>query len=143
MKNNVMDTEPLLAQRPLTLDAKLTSSVNDDQLKNLIDQDAMTNWHVQLRKNDTSKIWLTAEFDHPVTVTSIVLGRGDEWYPRFKPELQIPDGDGGWKTVYKWKPKFEPVKMLKKPVKASKFRLLINGTKTFYLAEFELYGEQE
>jgi len=141
MKNNVMDAEPLLAQKPLTLEAKLNSSVNKENLAKLTDQDAMTTWHVKLPKDSKDEIWVTAEFDHPVTVTSIVLGRGDEWYPRFKPELQIPDGNGGWETVYKWKPKFEPVKMLKKPVKSDKFRLYIGGTKTFYLAEFELYGE--
>ncbi len=140
MDKDVMDAEPLLAQRPLTLDAKLSASVNEDQMANLTDQDALTNWHVQLDKNDTTKLWVKAKFDHPVTVTGIALWRGEEWYPRFRPELQIPDGNGGWKTVYKWKPKFEPVKMLKQPVTASEFRVLINGTKTFYLAELELYG---
>ncbi len=142
MNGNVMDVEPLLAQRPLTLDAKLTASVNNDQIENLRDQNALTNWHVKLSKNSTDSIYLTAKFEKPITVSSIALWRGEEWYPRFKPELQIPDGNGGWKTVYKWKPKFEPVKMLKKSVRASKFRLLINGTRTFYLAEFELYGEK-
>ena len=141
MNGNIMDVEPLLAQKPLTLDAKLTASVNEDQIENLRDQDAMTNWHVSLHRNSNDSIYLIAEFDKPVTVSSIVLGRGDKWIPRFNPEFQIPDGNGGWKTVYKWKPKFEPVKTLKQPVKASKFRLLINGTRTFYLAEFELYGE--
>ena len=142
MSSNIMDVEPLLAQKPLTLNAKLTASVNNDQTPNLTDQDATTCWSVNLPKNSTDEIWVTAEFDTPVTVSSIVLGRGDEWYPRFKPELQIPDGKDGWKTVYKWKPKFEPVKILKQPVKASKFRLLVNEANTFYLAEFELYGKE-
>ncbi|NPA35366.1 MAG: alpha-L-fucosidase [Chlorobi bacterium] len=142
MNDNIMGSEPLLAQKPLTLNAKLTASVNQEEIPNVTDQDAMTNWSVKLPDESKDSIYIIAEFDKPVTVTSVVLGRGEEWFPRFKPELQIPDGDNGWKTVYKWKPKFEPVKVLKKPVNASKFRLLINGTKTFYLAEFELYGKK-
>ncbi len=139
---DIMSVEPLLAQRPLTLDAKIVVSQNPNEVKNLTDQNALTNWTAKNDKNNTKEIWIEADFEKPVTITSIVLGRGDQWYPRFKPELQIPDDNGGWKTVYKWKPKFQPVKMLKKPVKTQKVRLKVNQAKQFYLAEFELYGHK-
>ncbi len=138
-KNNIMDVEPLLAERPLTLDAKLTASVNSNMLDNLRDQDAETYWKVKQVGN--SNDWIEVDFDKTTEVRSVVLGRGEEWYPRFRPELQIPDGNGGWKTVFKWKPKFQPVHSLKKPVKTKKIRLIFKKAPQVFLAEFELYGK--
>ena len=137
--NSVMEIEPQLAQIPLTLGAKLTASHNSESLKFLTDQNATTIWEVKLNENE-KEIWIEATFDKPVTIGSVVTGRGDKWYPRHKPELQIPDGKGGWKTVFKWKPKFEPVKFLPEPVTTDKIRLNVKGTNQYYLAEFELYA---
>ena len=139
--NSVMDVEPLLTQIPLTIGAKLTASHNNKNLKFVTDQDATTIWEVKLDKDKNEKeIWIETTFDKPVTIGSVITGRGDKWYPRNKPELQIPDGNGGWKTVFKWKPKFEPVKFLTKPVTTDKIRLRITGAKQYWLAEYELYA---
>ncbi len=138
---NTMDVEPLFAQIPLTIGAKLTSSHNIENLKFVTDHDATTTWEAKLKGNE-KEIWIEVTFDKPVTIGSVVTGRGDKWYPRNKPELQIPDGEGAWKTVFKWKPKFEPVKFLKEPVTTNKIRLRITGAKQYYLAEFELYAPQ-
>ena len=136
---NTMDVEPLFAQMPLTVGAKLTSSHNIENLKFVTDHDATTIWEAKLKGNE-KEIWIEATFDKPVTIGSVVTGRGDKWYPRNNPELQIPDGKGAWKTVFKWKPKFEPVNFLKEPVTTNKIRLKITGAKQYYLAEFELYA---
>ncbi len=139
--NSVMELEPLLAQVPLTVGAKLTASHNNKNLKFVTDQDATTIWEAKLDKDKNEKeIWIEATFDKPVTIGSVVTGRGDKWYPRNKPELQIPDGNGSWKTVFKWKPKFEPVKFLTEPVTTDKIRLRITGAKQYWLAEYELYA---
>lgn len=135
---DIMAAKPLFAQVPLTIGAKLTSSINADNLKFVTDQNAETIWEVKLRNNE-KEIWIEATFDKPVIIGSVVTGRGDKWYPRNKPELQIPDGNGGWKTIFSWKPKFEPVKFLPEPVTTDKIRLNITGTNRYYLAEFELY----
>ena len=135
---NIMEVAPLFAQIPLTVGAKLTASQNQEDLKFVTDQDATTIWEAHI-KGSEKEIWIEATFDKPVTIGSVVAGRGDKWYPRNKPELQIPDGKGAWKTVFKWKPKFEPVKFLKEPVTTNKIRLKITGAKQYYLAEFELY----
>lgn len=133
-----MSISPLLAQRPLTLDAKLTASHNQEEIHFLTDQDATTNWHVQLDKGE-KELWLEATFNEPVSIGSVVTGRGKEWMPRNNPELQVPDGEGGWKTVFKWKAKWEPVKYLDQPVKTDKIRLRVTAAKQYFLAEFELY----
>ncbi len=136
---DIMATKPLFAQVPLTVDAKITGSHNQDKLKFVTDQDATTIWEVHLDK-DEKEIWIEATFDNPVTIGSVVTGRGDKWYPRHKPELQIQNKNGEWETVFKWKPKFEPVKFLPQPVTTDKIRLSVTGTKQYYLAEFELYA---
>ncbi len=139
INESVMDLEPIYAQTPLTNNTNLTSSHMQEDLWKVNDHDANTTWHATLNK-DESEIWIEASFDEAVTIGSVVTGRGDEWHPRHKPELQIPDGSGGWTTVYTWKPKWEPVKFLDQPVTTDKIRLRITGTDRYYLAEFELYA---
>ncbi len=133
---SVMDVKPLHVYHPLTYKAKLTASQNRKDIGNVIDGNARTTWLAEKKNGD---IWIEAEFDAPVTIASVVAGRGDHWKPKNKPELQIPDGKGGWKTVFKWKPKWEIIKFLKKPVTTKKIRLLVKGTNYYNLAEFELY----
>ena len=53
--------------------------------------------------------------------------------------LQIPDENGGWKTIFKWKPKWETVKPLKEPITTNKVRLFVTKASNYDLAEFELY----
>ena len=132
---SIMDVKPLHVITPLTYSAKLTASQNQKDIKNVVDGDAKTTWYAEKKKGD---IWIEANFDKPVTIASVVLGRGDHWMPKNRPELQIPDGNGGWKTIFKWKPKWTTVKFLKKPVTTKKVRILVK-TKWYNLAEFELY----
>ncbi len=131
----IMDVKPLHVITPLTYQAKLTASQNQKDIKNVVDGDAKTTWYAEKKKGD---IWIEADFDKPVTIASVVLGRGNHWMSKNRPELQIPDGKGGWKTVFKWKPKWTTVKFLKKPVTTKKVRILVK-TKWYNLAEFELY----
>jgi len=137
LDGNAMDIEPFYAYKSLTSKAKLKASANQENIGLITDADATTTWHA--KRNDAKEIWIEATFDKPVTIGSLVTGRGEEWFPRNKPELQIPDGNGGWKTVLKWKPKWEPVKFLKEPITTDKLRLNINGAPVYFLAEFELY----
>ncbi|TLX76415.1 hypothetical protein E9993_05855 [Labilibacter sediminis] len=141
LDESVMNMEPVLVQKPLTLEAKLSASHNQEDIHLVKDQDATTSWHAHLKK-DEKEIWIEASFEKPVTIGSLVTGRGEEWVPKNTPELQIPDGNGGWETVFKWKPKWEPVKHLEKPVTTDKVRLCISGTNKYVLAEFELYAPQ-
>jgi len=134
---SVMEVKPMHVITPLTYQAKITASQNQKDVKNLTDGNARTTWLADKKKG---AIWLEATFDKPVTIASVVLGRGDNWYPKNKPELQIPDGNGGWKTIFKWKPKWTTLKFLKKPVTTQKVRVLIKGAKKYNLAEFELYA---
>ena len=134
---SVMDVKPLHVITPLTYKATLTASQNQDEVKNVVDGNAETTW---LAADKKKKIWIEASFETPVTIASVVAGRGDDWNPKNKPELQIPDGNGGWKTILKWKPKWTTVKFLKEPVTTQKIRLLVKGTKKYNLAEFELYA---
>jgi alpha-L-fucosidase len=136
---DVMTLKPENILHSLTSKATLVASSNSDELGKVIDNDATTSWHAKPLKGEKS-IWIEATFEEPVTIGSIVTARGEEWYPRNRPELQIPDGKGGWKTVFKWKPKWEPVKFLKEPVETSKVRLLIKDAPVYYLAELELYA---
>lgn len=138
MDNDVMDVNPVFAQTPLTHNAKLSVSCNTKDLELLTDHDATTIW--EAKANEDKEIWIEVKFDNPVEIGSVVTGRGEEWHPRHIPELQIPDGEGGWKTILKWKPKWEPVQFLKQAVKTDTIRLLVTGTKQYYLAEFELYS---
>ena len=139
LNENIMEIEPVYAQTPLTNRAKLTSSHNQENIWKVNDHDANTSWHASLSKGE-SEIWIEASFENEVTIASVVAGRGDEWSPRNTPEIQIPDGKGGWTTVFTWKPKWEPVKFLDQPVTTDKIRLRITGTNSYYLAEFELYA---
>jgi alpha-L-fucosidase len=134
---SVMETKPLHVFTPLTYQAKLTASQNQEDLKNVVDGNARTTWKVEKK---SGQIWIEATFDKPVTIASVVVGRGDHWKPKNKPELQIPDGNGGWKTVLKWKPKWGTVKFLKEPITTESIRLFVKGTATYNLAEFELYA---
>jgi alpha-L-fucosidase len=135
----IMAVEPILAEKPLTINAKLTASKNGEELENLRDQDAETYWHAKQKGNKDN--WIEVEFPEVKRVTSVMLGRGEQWYPKFKPELQILDEAGNWKTVYKWKPKFQPVHILKKPVETKKVRVVFKKAPAVFLAELELYGE--
>lgn len=129
--------KPISRVPSLTKQAKLTASHNQDKLKNLIDQNADTNWQANFKK----ECWIQATFDKPVTIGSFYIARGDEWSPKFTAEIQIPDGNNGWKTITpkKLKLKWEPIKFLDKPVTTDKIRLLITDAKKFICAEFELY----
>lgn len=138
LESSAMDLEPLYAIKPLTLDAELTASNNQEELKHIFDADASTIWHA--KKDANGEIWIEADFKNPVTIGSIVTGRGDQWHPKHTPELQIPDENGTWKTIFSWKPKFETVKFLKEPITTNKVRLKITGAPVYYLAELELYA---
>jgi len=138
---NVMDIDPVLVEKPLTVDAKLTASHNQDQIDNVRDQNVHTEWTVSLPKGEKG-IWIETEFKKPTTITSVNIARGENWFPKFRPELQVPDGNGGWKTVFKWKSKFQPIHMLDKPIKTKKVRLFIPNAPRIYIAEYELYGHQ-
>jgi len=135
--SSVMDIKPMHVIEPLTYKAKLTASQNQKDIKNVVDGDTKTTW---LAKKQDGEIWIEAEFDKPMIIGSVVAGRGDNWKPKNKPELQIPDGNGGWKTVFKWKPKWTTVKFLKKPVTTKKIRLYVKKASSYNLAEFELYA---
>ncbi len=132
---DIMDVKPLHVITPLTYHAKLTASQNKKDINNVVDGDAKTTWYADSKQGP---IWIEAQFDHPVTIASIVTGRGRRWLIKNIQKLQIPDGKGGWKTVFKWKPKWTTVKFLKKPVTTKKIRLLVEA-KWYNLAEFELY----
>ncbi|WP_194767893.1 alpha-L-fucosidase [Tamlana sp. I1] len=135
---SAMDMAPMYSIKTLTQQATLTASQNQEATKNVIDGNPTTVWHASTKKN--KDIWIQANFEKPETIESFVAGRGEEWVTKNNPELQIPDGNGGWKTIYKWKPKFEPLKYLKNPVTTDKIRLKVKNTKDYYLAEFELYA---
>lgn len=132
--------EPLQRVPSLARKATLTASDNPGELKNLVDQDAMTNWTGKQKRGE-KEIWIEAAFDKPVTIASFSVARGDEWVPRNRAELQIPDGAGGWKTVSpkNMKLKWETMKFLKKPVTTDRVRLRITQAKKFVFAEFELF----
>ncbi|WP_289054288.1 alpha-L-fucosidase [Carboxylicivirga marina] len=138
MNKDVMDEKPIMARQSLIQKAKLTSSHTSGDLTKICDQDAETFWFAKV-KDSKDGIWIEATFDEPVTVGSVVTGRGEEWFPKHSPELQIPDDNGNWKTVHKWKAKFEPVKRLKKPVTTDKIRLVIKNAPAYYIAEWELF----
>jgi alpha-L-fucosidase len=138
LENSAMNIEAFYSLIPLTHQATFTASQNEKDLKSITDGDATTVWHASGKNK--KDIWVEATFKTPVTIASVVAGRGEEWVTKNNPELQIPDGNGSWKTVYKWKPKFEPVKFLKEPVTTDKIRLKVKNTKDYFLAEFELYA---
>ncbi len=138
LDGDAFSIEPLPAQRSLTWDAKLTASHNQENLGSVIDRNATTSWHVQLEPGEEA-LWIEADFGQPTAIGSVVTARGDEWAPRNVPALQMPDGQGGWKTVFTWKPKWAPVAFLEKPVTTNKIRLRVTGAPKYYLAEFELY----
>jgi len=132
--------KPLPRIPSLTTQAELTVSQNQDQLKNLTDQNASTYWKATMKK-EQKECWIEATFKKPVTISSFYIGRGDEWSPRLTAALQIPNENGGWKTITpkNLKLKWETIKFLKKPVTTDKVRLLITNAKKFICAEFELY----
>ena len=133
-----LDVVPLPVQHSLTWDAKLTASHSTADIGKVTDRDATTSWHASLDKGERA-CWIDVMFDEPTTIGSVVIGRGDEWSPRQGPELQIPDGADGWKTVFAWKAKWEPVKFLPEAVTVTKVRLRLSGTSKFCVTEFELY----
>lgn len=138
LDSNAMDIEPFYAQKPITSQATLTASDNQEDLGLITDGDATTTWHAKADKK--KEIWIEANFKKSVTISSIVTGRGEEWFPKNSPELQIPDGKGGWKTIFKWKAKWEPVKFLKEPITTDKVRLNIKKAPRYFLAELEFYS---
>ena len=139
MDGNIMDVEPLLAQKPLTLDAKITSSTNEEDLKNLRDQDAETYWYTKPKVDEA--VWVDVEFDSPKTITSVMVGRGDHWNPKQKHKLQTQDENGEWQTVFEWKTKHQPIHFLDTPLTTKKIRLHISKSSKVYIAEYELYGK--
>ncbi len=134
---SVMETKAQHVFEPLTYKATITASQKQAAIKNVVDGDARTTWFAE---NKNGEIWIEANFDKPVTIASVVLGRGDHWKTKNNPELQVLDGTGNWKTVFKWRPKWETVKFLKEPITTDKVRLFVKGTSTYNLAEFELYA---
>jgi alpha-L-fucosidase len=132
--------QPLQRVPSLTRKAKLSASHSPGQLKNLTDQDAMTNWKGTLKKGG-NEMWIEAAFDAPVTIGSFSIARGDEWSPKHTAEIQVPDGSKGWKTITpkNLKLKWETMKFLEKPVTTDRIRLRITNTKKFVFAEFELF----
>jgi hypothetical protein len=132
-----MNIKPIDVFEPLTYKATLTASQNQKDIKNVVDGNAQTTWYANSKNGE---IWIEASFNKPVTVASVVAGRGDHWNPKNNPFIQFLNDDGTWETILKWKAKWETVKFFKKPVTAKKFRLLVKGTKQYNLAEFELYA---
>ena len=132
--------EPLQRVPSLTRKATLSASHSPEQLKNLVDQDAMTNWEASLKKAE-KEMWVEASFDQPVTIGSFNIARGEEWIPRHTVEIQIPDGSKGWKTISpkNLKLKWETMKFLDKPVTTDRVRLRITHAEKFIFAEFELF----
>jgi len=137
---------PLQRVPSLTRQATLTASHNPSQLKNLVDQNAMTHWSCKLNNGET-EFWVEAKFPKPVTIGSFSIARGDVWSPKHHPEIQIPNGDsdGGWKTITDktLKLKWETMKFLEMPVTTDRIRLRITKAKKFTFAEFELYPPVE
>ena len=136
--------QPLPRIASLTTAATLTASHNEEELKNLVDQDANTEWAAKLGKGE-NEIWVEAAFDAPVSISCFNIGRGDGWSPKHEVELQIPDGEGAWRTVSPkgLKLKWETMKFLDSPATTDRIRLRITGTKSFVFAEFELFGDQK
>jgi len=125
----------------LVMKAKLGAPVASDQLDQLRDQNARTSWSVKLAKN-AGPLWIEAKFDEPVTIGSFAVQRGvHDWNARSNAQLQIPDGQGGWKTVSEKKSRlrFTTMKFLPEPVETDRVRLLIDSPKRFGCAEFELF----
>lgn len=141
LDGSAMELKPFHSVIPLTHKAEFTASQNEKDVRCITDGDATTVWHAA--GDDKNGIWVEASFEKPVTIASFVAGRGEEWVTKNNPELQIPDGDGGWNTIYKWTPKWEPLKFLKEPVTTDKIRLKVEKTKEYFLAEFELYAPIE
>ncbi len=131
---------PLQRVASLTMQAQLSASHHPEQLDNLRDQDATTNWEATLKKGE-KEFWVEAAFDAPVEIASFSVARGDEWVPKHTVEIQIPDGSKGWKTISpkKLKLKWETMKFFDEPVTTDCIRLRITGTKKFVFAEFELF----
>ncbi len=136
LDGDAVAVEPLAAQASLTWSARLTASQNPEKLGAVVDRDATTEWEA---REDRGEIWIEARWDHPVEIGSVVTGRGERWAPRHSPELQVPDGRGGWRAAFTWKPKFAPVTFLDAPLKADRVRLLVKDCPRYDLAEFELY----
>ena len=141
---NTRSVKPRPRVESLTTKAVLTASQNQENLENLRDQNASTNWQASFKKG-IKEGWIEAKFKKPVTIGSFYIGRGDEWSARVTVALQVPDKNGKWKTVSskKLKLKWETIKFLKQPVTTDKVRLLITNAKKFICAEFELYPPVE
>lgn len=136
LDGDAVQVDPLPAQRSLTWAAHLTSSQDGGNIGRVVDGDATTMWEANGTRGE---IWIEARWDHAVEIGSVVTGRGDKWSPRHDPELQVPDGRGGWKTAFAWKAKFAPVTFLDTVLKTDRVRLLIKNCARYDLAEFELY----
>ncbi len=134
--------KPLQRVASLTKQATLTASHSQDELKNLTDQNASTNWSGKLEKGE-KEFWVEAKFEKPVTIACVNIARGDEWSPKHTAEMQVPDGDsdGGWKTITdkRFRLKWETMKFLKTPVTTDRIRLRITKANKFTFAEFELF----
>ena len=138
--SDMSEVQPLARVNSLTLNATLSASHNQQDLKNLIDQNANTNWHAKLAKGE-KEFWVEASFDGPTRVSGFQIGRGDEWSPKHKFLIEA-FVNGKWKNITPkgLKLKWEPVKFLAQPVTAEKFRVRVSGTKKFVFAEWELYS---
>ncbi len=134
--------EPLQRVASLTRSATLTASHHPELLKNLIDQNSMTNWEGALEPGE-KELWIEASFEEPVTIASFNIGRGNDFSRKYNLEIQIPKGSNGWKTITpkKMRVRWEPIGFLDKPVTTDRIRLRITQTKTkkFMFAEFELF----
>ena len=140
LNGQVFDIEPKLRVASLTSSAKLSASHPGD-LAVLCDSNPHTVWHAALNKKTKEKeIWVEMTWDSPVTIAALQTGRGEEWANKNLPELQIPDGQGGWKTAFKFKAKWVPVNTLKTALTTDKLRLSVKGAAKYPLAELELYA---
>lgn len=136
-----LPVEPLHRVVPISAQASLSASQNQKLLKHLQDGDPSTNWEGSLKKSK-GDLWVEARFDEPVELAAYNMGRGEDFNLKHQLELQIPDEEGDWKTITpeRLRVRWEPIKFFDAPVKTDRIRLLISKTKTFKLAEFELYA---
>lgn len=136
----VYPVKPLQRVPSLTKKATLTSSDNKSKVSHLADQNVHTLWEGKLNQG-AKEIWIEAAFAQPQTIASFSVGRGEEWVPKSKVAIEIPDGEGGWKEITSkgLKLRFETIKFLKEPVTTDRIRLNIKQAKKFLIAEFELF----
>jgi alpha-L-fucosidase len=140
------EIDPLQRIPSLTTVANVDVSASEDPLTALFDQNAHTEWKGKSRPGE-EEIWIETRFEKPMTIASFSAPRGENWVPRHKAVIQVPDGNGEWKTISgKFNRfRFTTMNFLPEPVTTDRIRLLITGAKAysgedaFVMAEWELY----